>query len=125
MSKPAIFSDRDGVINKDTGYVSQVDDFHFLPGRLRPCKLKKRLFVVVVTNQSGIARGYFTEDDFMNLTEWMDWSLADRDVDLDGIYFCPITRNHGAPATAANPNRVCCCCPAGARYRYEPLLYGG
>jgi D-glycero-D-manno-heptose 1,7-bisphosphate phosphatase len=53
---------------------------------------KKGYLLVVVTNQSGIARGYFTEDDFMNLTEWMDWSLADRDVDLDGIYFCPITR---------------------------------
>lgn len=44
---------------------------------------------MVVTNQSGIARGYFTEEQFMSLTEWMDWSLADRDVDLDGIYFCP------------------------------------
>ena len=43
--------------------------------------------LVVVTNQSGIARGMFTEDTFMRLTEWMDWSLADRDVDLDGIYF--------------------------------------
>ena len=91
MSKPAIFLDRDGVINEDTGYVSQVDDFHFLPGAIEAMQLlkKKGYLLVVVTNQSGIARGYFTEDDFMNLTEWMDWSLADRDVDLDGIYFCP------------------------------------
>ena len=91
MSKPAIFLDRDGVINKDTGYVSQVDDFHFLPGAIEAMQLlkKKGYLLVVVTNQSGIARGYFTEDDFMNLTEWMDWSLADRGVDLDGIYFCP------------------------------------
>lgn len=45
--------------------------------------------LVVVTNQSGIARGKFTEAQFETLTEWMDWSLADRDVDLDGIYYCP------------------------------------
>ena len=45
--------------------------------------------LVLVTNQSGIARGYFTEQQFLQLTEWMDWSLADRGVDLDGIYYCP------------------------------------
>ncbi|EJS86589.1 D,D-heptose 1,7-bisphosphate phosphatase, partial [Pasteurella multocida subsp. multocida str. Anand1_buffalo] len=45
--------------------------------------------LVLVTNQSGIARGYFSEDQFLQLTEWMDWSLADRGVDLDGIYYCP------------------------------------
>ena len=45
--------------------------------------------LVLVTNQSGIARGYFSENQFLQLTEWMDWSLADRGVDLDGIYYCP------------------------------------
>ena len=65
MSKPAIFLDRDGVINKDTGYVSQVDDFHFLPGVIDALQLlkKKGYLLVVVTNQSGIARNYYTEDD--------------------------------------------------------------
>ena len=46
---------------------------------------KDTIALVVVTNQSGIARGKFTEAQFETLTEWMDWSLADRDVDLDGI----------------------------------------
>ena len=98
MSKPAIFLDRDGVINEDTGYVSQVDDFHFLPGVIEALQLlkKKGYLLIVVTNQSGIARGYFSEDDFMNLTEWMDWSLADRGVDLDGIYFCPHHPSEGS-----------------------------
>ena len=45
--------------------------------------------LVVVTNQSGIARGYYTEEDFLKLTEWMDWCLIDRGVTLDGIYYCP------------------------------------
>ncbi len=105
VSNPAIFLDRDGVINEDTGYVSQVDDFHFLPGVIDALQLlkKKGYLLVVVTNQSGIARGYFSEDDFMNLTEWMDWSLADRDVDLDGIYFCPHHPDHGAPCDCRKP----------------------
>ncbi|MGK4476446.1 D-glycero-beta-D-manno-heptose 1,7-bisphosphate 7-phosphatase [Aeromonas molluscorum] len=105
MSKAAIFLDRDGVINEDTGYVSKVDDFHFLPGVIDAMQLLKQkgYLLVVVTNQSGIARGYFSEDDFMNLTEWMDWSLADRGVDLDGIYFCPHHPEHGAPCDCRKP----------------------
>jgi D-glycero-D-manno-heptose 1,7-bisphosphate phosphatase len=88
---PAIFLDRDGTLNVDHGYVHEIDNFQFIDGTIEALQeLKKMGFaLVVVTNQSGIARGMFTEDQFMTLTEWMDWSLADRDVDLDGIYFCP------------------------------------
>jgi len=88
---PAIFLDRDGTINVDHGYVYETDDFQFIDGVIEAMQeLKKMGFaLVVVTNQSGIARGKFTEDQFMRLTEWMDWSLADREVELDGIYFCP------------------------------------
>ncbi len=68
--------------------------------------------LVVVTNQSGIARGKFTEAQFETLTEWMDWSLADRDVDLDGIYYCPhhpqgSVEEFRQSATAANHIRGC------------------
>jgi len=89
--KPAVFLDRDGVINKDNGYVAQVDDFEFIEGVIEACiELKKKGYLlVVITNQSGIARGLFSEEQFHTLTEWMDWSLADRGVDLDGIYYCP------------------------------------
>ncbi|WP_213993224.1 D-glycero-beta-D-manno-heptose 1,7-bisphosphate 7-phosphatase [Sodalis sp. dw_96] len=88
---PAIFLDRDGTLNVDHGYVYEIDDFQFIDGAIEAMQeLKKMGFaLVVVTNQSGIARGKFTEDQFTRLTEWMDWSLADRDVELDGIYFCP------------------------------------
>ena len=72
---------------------------------------QKGYLLVVVTNQSGIARGYFSEDDFMNLTEWMDWSLADRDVDLDGIYFCPIIRSM-VLCDCRKPEPECCCLPS-------------
>lgn len=89
--KRAVFLDRDGVLNVDNGYVSVVDDFEFIEGAIEACiKLKEKGYLlVVITNQSGIARGYFTEDQFNTLTEWMDWSLVDRGVELDGIYYCP------------------------------------
>lgn len=107
MTKIAVFLDRDGVINEDTGYVASVDDFHFLDGAIEALQLlkKKGYCLVVVTNQSGIARGFFTEEQFMHLTEWMDWSLADRDVDLDGIYYCPHHPTEGEP-----PYRQTCTC---------------
>ena len=107
MAKPAIFLDRDGVINVDTGYVYEVDDFVFIEGVIEALlKLKQKGYLlVVVTNQSGIARGYFTEEQFMNLTEWMDWSLADRGIDLDGIYFCP---HH--PSEGDDKYRKSCAC---------------
>lgn len=87
----AVFLDRDGVINVDTGYVNHSDDFVFIEGVIEACKAikEKGYQLVIITNQSGIARGYFTEDDFMTLTEWMDWSFADKGVDVDGVYFCP------------------------------------
>ncbi len=104
---PAIFLDRDGTINIDHGYVHEIDDFQFIDGVIDACReLKKMGYVLVlVTNQSGIARGKFSEDQYMQLTEWMDWSLADRDVDLDGIYFCP----HLPDAAIEEYRQVCDC----------------
>lgn len=98
MSTAAIFLDRDGVINQDTGYVSKRDDFIFIDGVIDAMKLlkEKGYQLVIITNQSGIARGLFSEDDFIRLTEWMDWSLSDRGVDLDGFYFCPHHPNEGS-----------------------------
>ena len=89
--KKAVFLDRDGTLNIDHGYVHKIDDFQFIEGSIDALKALKEMgyLLVLVTNQSGIARGYFSEDQFLQLTEWMDWSLADRGVDLDSIYYCP------------------------------------
>lgn len=104
---PAIFLDRDGTINRDHGYVHEIDDFQFIDGVIEALReLKNRGFLlVVVTNQSGIARGKFTENQFMQLTEWMDWSLADQGVDLDGIYYCP----HHPDGSVVEFKQVCDC----------------
>lgn len=97
MAKPAVFLDRDGVINEDHGYVHDEHDFVFIEGVFKACQeLKKMGYqLVVVTNQAGIARGYFSEDRFLSLTQWMDWNFVDNDVELDGIYYCPHHPEHG------------------------------
>ena len=89
------------------GYVHEIDNFEFIDGVIDAMReLKKMGFaLVVVTNQSGIARGKFTEAQFETLTEWMDWSLADRDVDLDGIYYCP----HHPQGSVEEFRQVCDC----------------
>ena len=87
----AIFLDRDGTLNIDYGYVHEIDNFKFIDGAIDALRELKKMgyMLVLVTNQSGIARSYFSEEQFLQLTEWMDWSLAEQDVDLDGIYYCP------------------------------------
>ena len=104
---PAIFLDRDGTINVDHGYVHESDNFQFIPGVIDAMRELKKMgyALVVVTNQSGIARDIFTEDTFMHLTEWMDWSLADREIDLDGIYYCP----HHPEGTREEYRQQCDC----------------
>ena len=97
MGFKAVFLDRDGVINKDLGYVSKIDDFDFFEDIFETClEFKKKGYkIIIVTNQSGIARGYFTEDEFLKLTEWMDWNFIDKGIEIDGIYYCPHHYEHG------------------------------
>ena len=97
MKLKAVFLDRDGVINEDGNYVHTIDDFHFINNAIEALKLMKEkgYALVIITNQSGIARGMYTEEDFLQLTEWMDWSLMDRGVKLDGVYYCPHHPVHG------------------------------
>ncbi|MGG4690755.1 D-glycero-beta-D-manno-heptose 1,7-bisphosphate 7-phosphatase [Proteus mirabilis] len=109
MSKgiSAVFLDRDGTINIDHGYVSEIDNFEFIEGVIEAMAELKAMgyALVLVTNQSGIGRGYYSEDQFLHLTEWMDWSLADRGVDLDGIYYCP----HHPDANIEEYKKECDC----------------
>jgi D-glycero-D-manno-heptose 1,7-bisphosphate phosphatase len=91
MGRPALFLDRDGVINVDHGYVHRQADFEFIPGIFELCReamsLGFRLFVI--TNQAGIARGLFTEDNFHSLTRWMCDRFENEGVPINGVYFCP------------------------------------
>ena len=87
----AAFLDRDGVINVDHGYVSRVEDFEFQEGIFELFETLQNMdFVLfVVTNQSGIARGYYSLEDFLNLSEYMLSELKNRGVEIKEIAYCP------------------------------------
>jgi len=87
----ALFLDRDGVINEDYGYVYKKEDFKFKEGIFEALKLaiKKGYTIFIVTNQSGIARKYYTEDDFYQLMEWVKEEFKKRGIIIKDIKFCP------------------------------------
>ena len=89
--KPALFLDRDGVINIEKNYLHKKEDFEFIDGIFDLCHFyqEKGYLIVVVTNQSGIARGYYSEVDFANLTLWMIDAFASKGIKITQVYHCP------------------------------------
>ena len=85
------FLDRDGVINIDHGYVSRVEDFEFQEGIFELLKILQSMgfTLFVVTNQSGIARGYYSLADFLKLTDFMLYELKKRGIDIKEVAYCP------------------------------------
>ena len=96
----ALFLDRDGVINYDSGYTSKVEGFRFVDGIFDVCRVAKQLgyLLIVVTNQAGIGRGYYSEQDFLNLTEWMCEQFLAEDVLISDVFYCPYHPEHGVGA---------------------------
>ena len=103
----AAFLDRDGVINIDHAYVSRSEDFELVDGVLEAARRlhEAGYLLVVVTNQSGIGRGYYTEDDFEALNVFMCRIFEQAGAPIAGIYFCP---HH--PEKAVGPYKVTCTC---------------
>lgn len=91
MRNRALFLDRDGVINVDHGYVINREDFHFIDGIFELVRYAKSLgyLVVVITNQAGIGRGYYTEEEFHQLMDWVVERFAKNEGTIDKVYFCP------------------------------------
>ena len=89
--KPAAFLDRDGVINIDKGYVYKIDDFEWIEGAKEAIKYlnKKSFYTFIVTNQSGIARGFYNEKDVENLHEHIRKELSKIEAYIDDFFYSP------------------------------------
>jgi len=93
----AVFLDRDGVINIDKAYVHKREDFEFCEGVFEALRHFQNLgyLLIIVTNQSGIGRGYYSEEDFQTLSTWMKQELLHVNIGIDAIYHCPHAPEEG------------------------------
>ncbi len=91
MTVKALFLDRDGTINIDDHYVHRKEDFRFLDGIFDLCReaIAHGYLIVVITNQSGIERGYFTDAQFHELTDWMIEAFRREGVEIADVLYCP------------------------------------
>lgn len=105
MTNKAVFLDRDGTLNVDKGYVHRIEDWEWIPGAIDAIvALKKAGFlVIVVTNQAGIARGYYTEADVSRLHTWINEELRIHGTTIDGFYHCPHHPEHSGDCDCRKP----------------------
>jgi len=91
----ALFLDRDGVINYDYGHVGKVKNFNFINGIFDLClkAQKKGFIIIIVTNQAGIAKGKYTEEDFLELTKWMENQFLNNKIKISKTYYCPFHKD--------------------------------
>lgn len=100
MSNNALFLDRDGVINNDYGYVYKKEDFHFTKDIFRLVKIanNNNFKVIIITNQAGIGRGFYSESDFFILNDWMINKFEEKEAFIDKVYFSPYHPTQGIGA---------------------------
>jgi D-glycero-D-manno-heptose 1,7-bisphosphate phosphatase len=101
----ALFIDRDGVINVDKGHVFLIEDFEFSEGVFDLCRkyFNTGYLIIVVTNQAGIAKGLYTEEDFINLTDWMIGQFKDNGISITKVYYCPHHPEISGPCMCRKP----------------------
>ena len=97
MPIKTIFLDRDGVINKEVNYLHKIDSFEFIDDIFKTCLYFQNLGykIIIITNQSGISRGYYTERDYQKLTQWMLEQFQYKNVNILDVFHCP----HGPDST--------------------------
>jgi len=100
MPIKTIFLDRDGVINKEVNYLYKIEDFEFIEGIFNACLHYQNLGykIIIITNQSGISRGYYDESDFEKITKWMLNQFEKNNINILDVFHCP----HG-------PDSICEC----------------
>ncbi|MEG3768775.1 D-glycero-beta-D-manno-heptose 1,7-bisphosphate 7-phosphatase [Alteromonas sp. 14N.309.X.WAT.G.H12] len=97
MVNRAFFLDRDGVINVDHGYISHPSQFDFISGVFDACRqiVHGGYQIIIVTNQSGIGRGYYSEEAFNALTHWMIDAFNKEGINIADVRYCPHHPVHG------------------------------
>lgn len=93
----ALFLDRDGVINVEKNYVHKIEDFEFIDGIFELTKSFQKMgyLIIVITNQAGIGRGYYSEKDFHILNDWMIEQFEKKGIRITEVYYCPFHPTHG------------------------------
>jgi len=102
----AVFLDRDGVVNVEKNYVYKIEDFEFMPGIFDLCKKYQQegYLLFIITNQAGIARGYYTEEQFHVLTDWMTKQFKSQGILIKKVYFCPHHPDFTGECECRKPN---------------------
>lgn len=119
MGNKAVFLDRDGTINAEKNYLYRIEDFEYIPGvKVALKKLQEAGYLlIVVTNQSGIGRGYYSEQDFKTLNDWMLMDFAKEGIDVSKVYYCP-----HLPDATVEQYRMECLCRKPALGMYERAM---
>ena len=104
----ALFIDRDGVINKEKEYLYKIEDFEFIDGVVEALLMAQKagFKLIVITNQSGIGRGYYNNDDFKKLTTWMQHTLYSEGVKIDDVLHCPHTPDNACSCRKPHPGLI-------------------
>lgn len=107
MANKAVFFDRDGTLNVDTHYLHRIEDFVWMPGAREAIRYAnaRGYLAIVVTNQSGVARGYYPEEDVVRVHDWMNGELKNIGAHLDALYYCP----HHVDGTVEQYAKACGC----------------
>ena len=106
FSQKAAFLDRDGVINEDTGYLHNVKDFKWIEGAIEALKILKEnnFLIIIISNQSGVARGYFSKQDVNNLHKWINLQLSNHNIKIDDFFFATEHPNTETSKTRRKPS---------------------
>jgi len=104
--KKALFLDRDGVINKEKNYLYKIEDFEFIDGVFEICGYfqNRGYLIIIITNQAGIARGKYSEEDFEVLTKWMLNEFKKEGVEIAQVYHCPHHPDFSGECNCRKPN---------------------
>jgi len=102
----AVFLDRDGIVNREKNYVYKIEDFEFIPGIFDLCRKYQQegYLLFIITNQAGIARGYYTEAQYLILTDWMVNQFKAAGITIAKVYFCPHHPDFTGECECRKPN---------------------